>query len=118
MKIIEGIYTYEEALAKEGDGWRLPTIFELITIQKESSDTLFYWSASPLASSSSYAWFVNFSNGNDSYNGRSYHFFYVQLVRSGQTFNHLTPVTQTEVEQYKATGTLPEWHKEIDHENN
>jgi formylglycine-generating enzyme required for sulfatase activity len=63
-----------------GAGWRLPTLNELLTIVDysrtnpaidpiafPSTPTNYFWSSSPLAGSSSYAWYVRFSGGNSSY---------------------------------------------------
>jgi Protein of unknown function (DUF1566) len=74
------IYTWAEAqthCADVGAGWRLPTIKELLTIVDESQmapsidQTAFpstppnslWWSSSPVAFSTSYAWLVDFSRG-------------------------------------------------------
>ena len=67
-----------------GAGWRLPTIKELQTIVDDSRSnpsidpTAFpgvpgnpFWSSSPLAGSSSNAWFVSFYDGSASYGGVS-----------------------------------------------
>jgi hypothetical protein len=68
--------TYCSGLSLAGTGWRLPTAKELQTIVDESrtspsiDTTAFpstpssnFWSSSPLAGSSSYAWYVNFYVG-------------------------------------------------------
>jgi formylglycine-generating enzyme required for sulfatase activity len=68
-----------------GTGWRLPTRNELLTIVDYSrtnpsiDPTAFpptlanqFWSSSPLAGSSSNAWFVGFSFGYSVYDGMSY----------------------------------------------
>jgi len=78
------------------DGWRMPSLNELNSIVDYSRvlpaiDTNFfpdtksawYWSGSPNASSSSYAWSVGFSYGND-YKYNRYGYFHVRLVRGGQ----------------------------------
>lgn len=76
--------------------WRLPNIRELASLVEEQCYTptinavifpgtisSYYWSASPDAFNSSYAWRVYFYNG--SYNGYSRsNSYYVRLVRSGQ----------------------------------
>ena len=56
-----------------GDGWRLPTIGELFSIidftvykpacKIDSCRSSYYWSSSPYAYGSSYAWYVNFYDG-------------------------------------------------------
>ena len=88
--------------------WRVPDLYELASLvrcrggsyknldagcsgsyQKPTIDTEYfpnaqsswYWSSSPDASNSSYAWFVDFSYGYDNYNYR-YNSIYVRLVRS------------------------------------
>ena len=76
--------------------WRVPDIEELRSIVDYSRidpsiDTDYfpntrssgYWSASPYASNSSYAWRLYFYDGYDFHNGR-YHSNYVRLVRVGQ----------------------------------
>ena len=88
-----GTYTWANAkaycagLSLNGTGWRLPTIKELQTIVDDSQanpsiDTTaflstpvdWFWSSSPLAGSSSFAWGVDFTYGVTSYNGVSdYH---------------------------------------------
>ena len=87
--------------------WRVPDLYQLASLvrcrggsyqnlddgcsgsyQKPTIDTEYFpnaqsswfWSSSPYASYSSYAWFVSFSNGYDSTNYRSNR--YVRLVRS------------------------------------
>ncbi|MBK8326857.1 MAG: caspase family protein [Moraxellaceae bacterium] len=78
-------------------GWRLPTIDELKTLmiegaigyasvfisQPKSGSWGWYWSSSPVAGNSGYAWVVHFSDGYD-YNGNKSHGLYVRLVRSSQ----------------------------------
>jgi hypothetical protein len=105
-------YTYAQAIALtntfagKGD-WRLPNIAELHTIvERENSypainATLFpntptdgFWSSSPGASSSSYAWIVNFGNGSDG-DVNEYNNYAVRLVRAGQLFGFLPQTTPT-----------------------
>ena len=78
-------------------GWRLPNIEELKTIMikgkagyasaffsRPESDTWgSYWSSSPVANDSSYAWFVGFY-GRSGGNGAKTNNYYVRLVRSSQ----------------------------------
>jgi len=75
-----GAKAYCAGLNLNGTGWRLPTIKELQTIvddsqTKPSIDTTafpstpadWFWSSSPLAGSSSYAWYVYFYLGYTDY---------------------------------------------------
>jgi hypothetical protein len=79
--------------------WRMPTVKELQSIVDYSSaypgptinttyfpNTVasYYWSSTPLASSTSYAWYVDFYYGNVNYYVKS-DFNYVRAVRSGQS---------------------------------
>ncbi|MEA3290793.1 MAG: DUF1566 domain-containing protein [Pseudomonadota bacterium] len=76
--------------------WRLPNLKELASIVEIACSSpainatifpntlgAYFWSASPNANYSSYAWFVRFYNGGDSYYSRSYG-NRVRLVRGGQ----------------------------------
>ena len=76
-----GAKTYCAGLNLGGTGWRLPTAKELQTIVDDSrtnpsiDTTAFpstpadvFWSSSPLAGSSSYAWVVFFNVGNSGAN--------------------------------------------------
>jgi len=68
--------TWEESIdyaTTLGDGWRLPTIGELVSIidftvympacKIDSCRPSYHWSSSPYACNSYYAWFVNFGYG-------------------------------------------------------
>jgi hypothetical protein len=88
-----GTFTHEQAidhcakLLDEGGGWRLPTMKELLTLVDVRAKFVpvidvavfpdavadLYWTSSPVAAiaSSSYAWLVNFGDGNASYGGVS-----------------------------------------------
>jgi Protein of unknown function (DUF1566) len=89
-----GAKTYCAGLSLNGIGWRLPTCKELQTIVDDSRTnpsidaTAFpstpadwFWSSSPLAGSSSYAWSVYFSAGHTFYDDVSYNNFLVRCVR-------------------------------------
>jgi hypothetical protein len=76
--------TYCSGLSLEGTGWRLPTAKELQTIVDESrsnpaidpnafpsTPSVWFWSSTPSAGSSSGAWLVYFLDGNTDYYGVS-----------------------------------------------
>ena len=91
--------TWQAALQYAGgvSGWRLPNVKELRSIVERcrippainqqvfpdtpSSD---FWSASPYAGNSAYAWLVSFLNGNAYWYYKSSNFGRVRLVRGGQ----------------------------------
>jgi len=90
-----GLMTWQEAMAYAGglgDGWRLPSVEELITLidygranpatnfPSHSVDIL--WSSSVLADDPSYAWIGYFSYGYVSYNVKN-NYFHVRCVRRG-----------------------------------
>ena len=97
-------YTWEQALgAAEGhvfatySDWRLPNIKELSSLAARDrydpaiNSTVFpntpstwYWSASPNAYDSYFAWRLNFIDGNDDGYGDRYGSGHVRLVRVGQ----------------------------------
>ncbi len=89
--------------------WRLPNQKELRSIveracynpsinaaQFPATSASYFWSGSPVAGYSDYAWDVGFLNGNDSWNVRDYS-YQVRLVRAGQYFYNFdaaaTPAT-------------------------
>ncbi len=96
-------YTWSQALAvaqeeqyTTGLAWRLPNIKELRSIVEQRcvvptiNLTIFhnthssgYWSVSPAAYGSSYAWYVNFSYGDSGGNKKNDN-KYIRLVRMGQ----------------------------------
>jgi hypothetical protein len=107
-----------EAVAKfgvEGGGWRLPNIDELTSIVEKRCQTPsvnlqvfrnsppdWFWSGSPYAGGSGYAWHVNFDYG--SANGYfRYDFFSVRLVRGVQWFD---PVGILQKERREAEARL------------
>jgi hypothetical protein len=84
-----------EACSKLGDGWRLPTVQELLSIVdytryrpaidvERFPDTKSgaYWSSTPVAWASRAAWFVDFSYGVSSDFSRDYNYAFVRAVRS------------------------------------
>jgi hypothetical protein len=76
--------------------WRMPTYRELQGLVRlgvspaidnayfPNTVSNYFWSGSPVASSSSYAWVVSFSNGSSNYGNRNGGNLYVRLVRVGQ----------------------------------
>ena len=86
--------TWDEAVEYAnglGNGWRLPTIEELISIidlkrydpacKIQNCVSSYYWSSSPNAGDSSYAWPVNFYYGYMSPSNKDYH-YYARCVRN------------------------------------
>ena len=96
-------FTWEEALIRARDSvlagytdWRLPNLKELFSMVEErcvdpainlavfpNTPASYFWSASPSADSSHFAWIVGFMNGGADYGSR-YSYSQVRLVRSGQ----------------------------------
>jgi hypothetical protein len=87
--------------------WRLPSPWELTTIVDydiphpgptinpaifPGTPSSYFWSGSPYASKSSYAWAVGFNGGYASYGNRG-DGYSVRLVRGGQSFGTLTTPT-------------------------
>jgi hypothetical protein len=100
-------YTYDQAIALKdsfagNNDWRLPNANELQTIAEYGSynpainSSLFpntptdnyFWSASPVADYSGYAWIVGFVNGGGGWSD-GYNLNFVRLVRAGQCFGVL-----------------------------
>lgn len=73
--------------------WRLPTRAELATLINDKkcnpasdlSDTVssYYWSCTTLAGSAGYAWIVDFDDGGQDYDGKTYS-NYVRFVRDAE----------------------------------
>jgi hypothetical protein len=81
-KEIEGTYTWHQAIELGKDGWRLPSKEELLKLYWSNimPSKKCYWSSSPYAANSGYAWIVGFLSGLVS-NGSKYNGGYVRLVR-------------------------------------
>ncbi len=67
-----------------GEGWRLPTIIELLLMYEKKDiiggfDNNYYWSS--LEYNDSYVWYFTFSSGSSDYNYNSSAYF-VRAVRS------------------------------------
>ncbi|MDK9717634.1 MAG: DUF1566 domain-containing protein [Trichlorobacter sp.] len=71
-------------------GWRLPSRQELITLysspcKSQMSVVSFnYWSSTTWSERESYAWLVNFSNGDVSARGYKSYSYYVRAIRAAQ----------------------------------
>ena len=91
-----GVFTWLKAIEYcegLGDGWRLPTIEELISIVDYNRfdpaiDPIFecklsyYWSSTTNAGNPSNAWVVYFYDGSLYYGNKSFYGYYVRAVRS------------------------------------
>ena len=91
-----GTFTWAAATSQCNDGWRLPTISELLSIVDRSktddnaidlnffvmpsSSNKYFWSITPNASSPTNAWDVNFDFGYSLYGGVG-NGYYVRCVR-------------------------------------
>ena len=88
-----GPMTWQQAMdyvAKLGDGWRLPTVIELVTLVDydrcdpasafPAMPVVAFWSSSSDAGSASNAWYVNFYHGHVSNDGKT-STSYVRCVR-------------------------------------
>ena len=89
-------YIWSDALSLATGDWRLPNLKELTSIVETacynpainltvfpSTPSSWYWSSSPYASGSNYAWYVYFHGGYD-YTLNKHNSAYVRLVRGGQ----------------------------------
>ncbi len=85
----------EKACAALGEGWRLPTRVELLSLVDDTradpaidterfpdTKSAAYWTSTPFASDSSYAWFVSFYDGYANDLRRDYDDAFVRAVRS------------------------------------
>jgi len=78
----EGIFSYDEALNLQNAEWMLPSIEELrgvvdctvLNLATELPNMMMslFWSGSPGAGGSDYAWGVNFGNGDAYYYSRNF----------------------------------------------
>ena len=82
----EQVFTWEGAkayAASLGDGWRLPTVKELLSLVDYETHnpacsvfpdcpSEWFWSSSPVSGGTSYAWSVVFSNGRSNFLDVSY----------------------------------------------
>ena len=97
--------------------WRLPTPWELATIVDYDINTpvinstifpntpsSYFWSGSPGTGNPSFAWYVNFSNGNAGYGSRSGGYS-VRLVRGGQSSSALTTPSSDFTDNRDGTAT-------------
>jgi len=90
-----GPMSWDEAMKQfdDSDGWRLPTIDELLTLvdhdgYKPATElpgmvSSYYWSSTTHADYTNYAWLVYFSNGYDNHDYKFFH-YYVRAVRGGK----------------------------------
>ncbi len=100
-------HTFDQAKALTAtfaghNDWRMPSLWELVTIVDydigspainatifPNSPSSYFWSGSPYAYFSGYAWNVHFGYGGADVNNRSYTYS-VRLVRGGKSFGTLT----------------------------
>jgi len=85
-------HNWQEALKLQGNGWRLPNIYELIDLGWKGC-----WSSSPCAGLATFAWFAYFSNGDSNIYSKS-SYFYVRLIRGEPS--EQAPVSREEVNYY------------------
>ncbi|MBV5308329.1 DUF1566 domain-containing protein [Chromatium okenii] len=110
VKLSSSTYTFDQAAAYAGTvnaaglcgfkDWRMPDPKELVGIADHgrnspaidtnyfpSTPSDWFWSGSPLAGYSDYAWGVYFGDGYADYYNRYDYGLHVRLVRGGQSFN-------------------------------
>jgi Protein of unknown function (DUF1566) len=103
----ENYYTYNQAIAITSifagySDWRVPNANELLSIVEygtygsainlipfPNTPSTWFWSSSPLASDTIYAWAVGFNSGY-SWGAGKYYGYAVRLVRGGQSLSSLT----------------------------
>ena len=108
--------TFTDALDLEQEGWRLPSVFELLNAAQQVHHDFeldLYWSSSPTTEGGSLIWCLNFSNLEFR------HYFEnnlrkVRLIRGGEPFYHDIAVKWEELDQFKQYGTLPDWHAPVE----
>lgn len=90
-----GLLLWQEAIdacKNLGNGWRLPTIQELLTLvdytlidpatELPGIVPSFYWSSTFFGNDHFYPWFINFDDGHDGWDGKTNH-YKVRAVRGG-----------------------------------
>jgi hypothetical protein len=99
-------------MKEQNSDWRLPLIDELKTLVVKGSHPAIdakvfpgcpaagFWSGSPYAGYSNYAWVVHFDDGYADYYGFRSNFYRVRLVRGGQDFDPLWSALDTEGRWY------------------
>jgi len=102
----EDTYAHDEALSINAEGSRVPTIFELKTLDIKDG---WYWSASS-ANHADYVWAQRAWCGGSTIACDPAQTLRVQLVPSGLDFNFYRSVSCEELDAFNNDGTLPAWH--------
>lgn len=91
----EGCMSWQDAMDSIPEGWRLPTVKELITLLDYNNfnpalpsdhpftnvQSYYYWSSTTYAYNTVNAWIVNMWNGYVYYDYKGYDYYYVWPVR-------------------------------------
>jgi len=120
---------WEKASTRVNAKYRPPTVFELISLHKESRlpPLSWYWSISPDAKEACNAWAVSTPEIEDAdlyFSDAGLHsldkwlFNTVFLVEADTDFKYETPVAVEEIAMYVRTGELPDWHPPFKIESN